>query len=103
MLDGQGLAVSVENDTAVLAYNKAVTEWLDYKISSMRTLKQAIELEPDFCIAHCFRGYLLVTFNSAAVLPAAVAGDVRRCRRGFPVAHRHHFLQRHREADPGRE
>ena len=73
MLDGQGLAVSVGNDTAVSAYNKAVTEWLDYKISSMRTLKQAIELEPDFCIAHCFRGYLLVTFNSAAVLPAAVA------------------------------
>ena len=73
MLDGQGLPITVGNATAVSAYNKAVTEWLDYKVSSMRTLKQAIELEPDFCMAHCFRGYLFVTFNSAAVLPAAVA------------------------------
>ena len=73
MLEGQGLPITVGNATAVSAYNKAVTEWLDYKVSSMRTLKQAIELEPDFCMAHCFRGYLFVTFNSAAVLPAAVA------------------------------
>ena len=56
MLDGQGLAVSVGNDTAVSAYNKAVTEWLDYKISSMRTLKQAIELEPDFVLHIAFAG-----------------------------------------------
>ena len=71
MRDGQGLTVTVSDDAAVSAYNRALTEWLDYKITAMRTLKQAIEIEPDFCMAHCFRGYLFVTFNSAAVLPAA--------------------------------
>ncbi|MGB2241190.1 MAG: hypothetical protein ACPH3B_05155, partial [Candidatus Puniceispirillaceae bacterium] len=71
MRDGQGLAVTVADDMAVSAYNSAVTEWLNYKITAMRTLKQAIEIDPDFCMAHCLRGYLFVTFNSAAVLPAA--------------------------------
>ena len=73
MRDGQGLAVTGSSDAAVLAYNTAVAEWLDYKIAAMRTLKQTIEIDPDFCMAHCFRGYLFVTFNSAAVLPAAAA------------------------------
>ena len=57
MLDGQGLAVTVSDDTAISVYNTAVAEWLDYKITAMRTLKQAIEIDPDFCMAHCFRGY----------------------------------------------
>ena len=57
MRDGQGLTVTVSDDAAVSAYNRAVTEWLDYKITAMRTLKQAIEIDPDFCIAHSFRGY----------------------------------------------
>ena len=73
MRDGQGLTVTVSDDAAVSAYNRSVTEWLDYKITAMRTLKQVIEIEPEFCMAHCFRGYLFVTFNSAAVLPAAVS------------------------------
>ena len=73
MRDGQGLTVTVSDGAAVSAYNSAITQWLDYKITTMRTLKQAIEIDSDFCMAHCFRGYLFVTFNSAAVLPAAAA------------------------------
>ena len=71
MHDGQGLALTVSDNAAVSAYDAAVTEWLNYKITAMRTLKQAIEIDPDFCMAHCFRGYLFATFNSAAVMPAA--------------------------------
>tara|TARA_B100001287_G_scaffold258975_1_gene245781 strand:+ start:342 stop:647 length:306 start_codon:yes stop_codon:yes gene_type:complete len=73
MRDRQGLAVTGSDDAAISAYNTAVAEWLDYKITAMRTLKHAIEIDPDFCMAYCFRGYLFVTFNSAAVLPAAAA------------------------------
>ena len=73
MRDGQGLSVTVSDSGAVSAYDAAVNEWLDYKITAMRTLKQAIEIDPEFCMAHCFRGYLFVIFNSAAVLPAAAA------------------------------
>jgi len=72
--DNQGLAVTLCDTAALAAYNDAVAEWLDYKITAMRRLKQAIEIDADFCMAHCFRGYLFVTFNSAAVLPAAVFG-----------------------------
>ena len=71
MRDNQGLAVTLCDTAALTAYNYAVAEWLDYKITAMRRLKQAIEIDADFCMAHCFRGYLFVTFNSAAVLPAA--------------------------------
>ena len=48
MRDGQGLTVTVSDDAAVSAYNRSVTEWLDYKITAMRTLKQVIEIEPEF-------------------------------------------------------
>lgn len=75
--DNQGLAVTLSDTAALTAYNDAVSEWLDYKITAMRRLKQAIEIDADFCMAHCFRGYLFVTFNSAAVLPAAVSALAR--------------------------
>ena len=55
--DNQGLAVTLSDAAALTAYNEAVTEWLDYKITAMRRLKQAIEFDADFCMAHCFRGY----------------------------------------------
>ena len=71
--DNQGLAVTLCDTAALTAYNDAVAEWLDYKNTAMRRLKQAIEIDADFCMAHCFRGYLFVTFNSAAVLPAALS------------------------------
>ena len=48
MRDGQSLAVTGSDYAAVSAYNTAVVEWLDCKITAMRTLKQAIETEPDF-------------------------------------------------------
>ena len=71
MFDNQGLTVTVSDRIALEFYNSAVIQWLEYKISAMKTLKQAIEIDNDFCMAHCFRGYLFMTFNSAAVLPAA--------------------------------
>ena len=43
MRDRQGLAVTGSDDAAISAYNTAVAEWLDYKITAMRTLKHAIE------------------------------------------------------------
>ena len=63
--------MTLSNNLALDPYNNSVAEWLDYKITAMRTLKKAIEIDPDFCMAHCLRGYLFITFNSAAVLPAA--------------------------------
>ena len=41
--DNQGLAVTLCDTAALTAYNDAVAEWLDYKITAMRRLKQAIE------------------------------------------------------------
>jgi len=71
LYDEQGLMVTLSNDLALDAYNTAVTEWLNYKITAMSSLKLAIKIDTDFCMAHCFRGYLFMTFNSATVFSAA--------------------------------
>ena len=37
MRDRQGLAVTGSDDAAISAYNTAVAEWLDYKITTMHS------------------------------------------------------------------
>ena len=65
MFDNQGLALSSKNAEAVAVYNRAVAELLDYRMSAMPTLKQCLELDSDFCMAHCLRGYMLMMLNTA--------------------------------------
>jgi len=95
MRDTQGLDITVSDDVALSFYDAAVGAWLDYKITAMKTLKQALEIDPDFCMAHCFRGYLFVTFNSAAVIPAAEASLAKAAALASVVSMRE---QRHIQA-----
>jgi tetratricopeptide (TPR) repeat protein len=93
--DNQGLVITAAEPSAVAHFDAAVTEWLGYKITAMKTLKQALERDADFCMAHCFRGYLFVTFNSAAVLGAAHAAHGKAAAVAQTASRRE---QRHVEA-----
>ncbi|MEK9753233.1 MAG: tetratricopeptide repeat protein [Rhodospirillaceae bacterium] len=68
MQDLRGLALTAASEDAVKVFNSALAEWLDYRVSAMPTLKGALELDPGFCMAHCFRGYMLMLFSSVAVM-----------------------------------
>lgn len=71
MTDNQGLSLATDNAEARAAYNRAVTDMLEYRLSAMPALKEALEHDPSFCMAHCFRGYLLMTMGTFTVLDSA--------------------------------
>lgn len=64
MYDKQGQALTTPSETAARHYNDAVEQLLDYKVSAMPTLKQALEQDPAFCMAHCLRGYMLMMYST---------------------------------------
>ncbi len=65
MLDNQGYTLSARNAEAVSIFNQAVSELLDYRLSAMPTLKNAIKKEPEFYMAHVLRGYMLMMLQSS--------------------------------------
>jgi tetratricopeptide (TPR) repeat protein len=71
MYDSQGLVLSSSHPDAVRAYNNAVTAFMEYRTSTTPLLKETIEFDPDFCMAHCLRGYLFMVFGTFAVLDKA--------------------------------
>jgi tetratricopeptide (TPR) repeat protein len=71
MFDNQGLPLTSQNPVAAVAFNTAMTELLDYRLSAMPTLKGALEVEPDFFMAHVLRGYMLLMMNTAKMIPTA--------------------------------
>ncbi|KGG92578.1 tetratricopeptide repeat protein [Comamonas thiooxydans] len=64
MIDNQGLILSTDSEAAAKLHNQAVQQLLDYKTTAMPTLKSALELDPEFCMAHCLRGYMLMMYST---------------------------------------
>ncbi len=65
--DARGLAVSTQSAPAAELFNRAVTEYLEYRKSTMMTLKAALAADPDFCLAHCMSGYLFMLLGTHTV------------------------------------
>lgn len=70
-VDNQNLPLTTASAEAAQAYNDAITQLLDYRVTAMPSVKRALELDPAFCMAHCLRGYMLVMYSTASFLPAA--------------------------------
>jgi tetratricopeptide (TPR) repeat protein len=65
--DARGLVLSTDSAEAARLFERAVGEYLEYRKSTMATAKEALAADPDFCLAHCFVGYLLMMFGTHAV------------------------------------
>jgi tetratricopeptide (TPR) repeat protein len=65
--DARGLVLTTDSAEAARLFDRALTEYLEYRKSAMATLKQAIEADPGFCLAHCMIGYLFMLFGTRAV------------------------------------
>src|SRR5689334_2985029 len=78
--DERGLPVSTDSDDAVRLFDRAVEHYLKYHVDTMALVNQAIAADPQFALAHCLKGYLLLSaanpaYNAqvAAALQAAQA------------------------------
>ena len=92
MFDERGLELSSKNASAVKAYNEAVSSFLEYRTTAMPSAKQAADLDPQFCLAHCLRGYFFMVFGTLAVLDKARAalGQAQKTSEGATDRERRH-------------
>ena len=67
--DQRGLPLSVANDAAAGHYRSAVERYFEYRLDTMRHVKAALQADPDFVMAHCFKGCLFMLFSTTSVYP----------------------------------
>lgn len=92
MFDNQNLAITVASPNALAAYNQAMSDLLEYRLTAMPNVKQALEIEPSFCMAHCLRGYMLMMFSTFNVYENASVAleNAKRCAENASVREERH-------------
>ena len=68
-VDCRGLALTTSSAGAAKHIDQAVTAFLDYRTTASAHVKSALEQDPAFVLALCFRGYFLLMLENKAVLP----------------------------------
>jgi tetratricopeptide (TPR) repeat protein len=91
--DERGLPLSTDSDEAVRLFDRAVEHYLKYHIDTMSLVAGAIAADPQFVMAHCLKGYLLLSAANpannqqiAATLAVAKAGTGTRRERQHVAA-----------------
>lgn len=67
--DVRGLELSTASAVAAQHIDQAVSDFLNYLTTASAQVKLALEEDPDFVLALCFRGYFLMMLENRAVLP----------------------------------
>jgi tetratricopeptide (TPR) repeat protein len=68
-VDCRGLELTTASEDAAKHVDQAVADYLDYRTTASAHVKAALEADPDFALAKCFRGYFLLMLENRAVLP----------------------------------
>lgn len=71
--DSRGLTLTTDSSEAAAHYNAAIDNYFQYRLAANTCLKQALEADPDFPLAHCLRGYFFMLFGTTTVLDKARA------------------------------
>jgi hypothetical protein len=71
--DAQGLIVATHSDAAVAAYDHLVMGYLKNRADLPQRLKVLLDTDPDFALAHCIQGYLMMLGFKQALVPVAQA------------------------------
>ncbi|MBU2089329.1 MAG: tetratricopeptide repeat protein, partial [Alphaproteobacteria bacterium] len=69
--DERGLALTTDSPEAAAAFNAAIRDYLEYRLSAGEKLKQALAADPGFVMGQTLRGYFMLLIGSNATLPAA--------------------------------
>jgi hypothetical protein len=64
--DERGLSLSTDSDEAVRLFDRAVEHYLKYHVDAMSLVAGAIAADPQFVMAHCLKGYLLLSAANPA-------------------------------------
>ena len=67
--DAQGNVLTTESAEAAALFAQAITDFMDYRTTPSARLKEALEKDPDFALAACFRGYFLMMLENRKILP----------------------------------
>lgn len=62
--DARDLPLTTESDQAATNFNAALEAYFEYRLSTGKLAKLAVEADPDFALGHCLRGYLFMLFGS---------------------------------------
>ncbi len=65
--DALGLELSTQSRDATKAYDRALVDFMEHRLSTGTHVKTALEADPDFVMGLCFRGYLLMQLGSVAI------------------------------------
>lgn len=68
-VDSRGLVLTTSSESAAKHIDQAVTDYLDYRLTASGHVKAALEEDPAFVLAQCFRGYFLLMLENKAILP----------------------------------
>ena len=75
--DARGLTLTTENEAAAGYYNAAIDAYFEYRLSFGQRVKQTLEADPDFAMAHCLQGYMFMMFGTNTVLGRARAAQTQ--------------------------
>jgi tetratricopeptide (TPR) repeat protein len=90
--DARGLALSTDSAEAARLFDRAIAEYLEYRKQTLATAMEALDADPEFCLTHCFIGYLFMLFGSHAVdgkVDAALAKAKRLAPRASEREQKH--------------
>jgi tetratricopeptide (TPR) repeat protein len=71
-LDARGLPLSTASTRAAAAYDHLITGYLTQRADTPARLTALLDVDPDFALAHCMRGYFAMMAYKQAVVPTAV-------------------------------
>lgn len=101
--DAYGLEVTAATGEAVGAYDKALGDFLEYRLATADHVKAALGADPDFLMGLCFRGYMLMQLGTSQVagkVASVVEAAKARAEGGTPRERLHvtaldHWSQGH--------
>src|SRR3954469_6096840 len=64
--DERNLPLSTDSAEAAALFDRAVEHYLKYHIDTMSLVGRALAADPDFVMAHCLKGYLLLSAANPA-------------------------------------
>jgi tetratricopeptide (TPR) repeat protein len=104
--DAHGLEVTAQSATAVEAFDHALTGYLGYSADTPQRMTAVLEVDPEFGLAHCLKGYfaMLGYKQSAVPVAEAAAADAARLTELATPRERSHVaaLQHWIEGEPDR-
>jgi tetratricopeptide (TPR) repeat protein len=69
--DARGLNLTTDSAAAAAAFDAAVSDYFEYRLSAAERVKAVLAADPTFVMGQCLRGYFMLLIGSISTVPAA--------------------------------